>query len=101
MAFDPTSGEICARRAWEQVFLLIHHDCCPPYGSWAWLRLPDEHPCRFAALVRAAACWARDGEGTEIAMRFLTDIINDEAVWDRIEDEEWRRVARQVVRGGR
>jgi hypothetical protein len=41
----------------------------PVYGSPEWLALPEGSPAKVAAVVRAAECWARDGDELEDRLR--------------------------------
>lgn len=53
-----------ARRKWARAFIAVAPDA-PAYGSPEWLALPDGSPAKVAATVRAAECWARDGDELE------------------------------------
>lgn len=99
MTRESTTGEITLRRAWERAVLRGHPwGHCARYGTIRWLRYPEDHPCRFAAVVRAAACWESEGDGSEIAARFSRELRTEAAVWERIEDEEFATMAAGIRR---
>lgn len=52
--------EVDQRRRWAAMHLARATKPILRYGSAAWLALPNDHPGRFAGLVLAAECWARE-----------------------------------------
>jgi len=53
---------VLARRRWA--YRMLSRCAAPPpvYGSAAWLALPEGSVEKVAAVVRAAECWATDGD---------------------------------------
>lgn len=70
----------------------------PAYDSPAFLRLPEGSPQQIAAVVRAAECWARDGDELEDQLRHEIEYgwrarktLEDAAYVDQIEShrDQW------------
>lgn len=57
-----------ARREWA-ARLIAAAPAAPSYGSPEWLSLPEGSPAKVAAVVRAAECWAVDGDELEDRLR--------------------------------
>jgi hypothetical protein len=57
-----------ARQTWAQRLIAAAPDA-PSYGSPEWLALPEGSPAKVAAVVRAAECWAVDGDELEERLR--------------------------------
>lgn len=83
-----TAAEVAARRRWE--YWLIRKCPTPPplYGSPEWLALPNDSAAKVAACVRAAACWARDGD--ELPERLAAELDAAREAAKRIEDADYR-----------
>jgi Protein of unknown function (DUF2742) len=54
------------------------HGDIPIYGSGEWEELPASDPRKFAAVVRAAECWYRDGEADAIRQRIVQDLADND-----------------------
>lgn len=59
----------------------------PSYDSPEWLALPDDSPAKWAALARAAECWARDGE--ELEERLRREVLALSRANKRAEDADY------------
>lgn len=55
--------QVDARKSWARPYIAADRDA-PAYGTPEWLALPDG-PTKIAAVVRAAECWATDGDNLE------------------------------------
>lgn len=86
------------RRYWAR----MHIDAdinAPEYGSFAWSALPDSHPGKLAAAIRAAECWASEGDDLEQNLRREIEAMR--FAFKAEEDAEYRARAsahRQRVR---
>jgi hypothetical protein len=79
----------------------------PAYGSPDWLALPEGTPAKVAAVVRAAECWATEGDELEgrlrhevehLAAAFKADEDTDYAARRDAHRGEWSGLSGQVVR---
>lgn len=59
----------------------------PSYGSPEWLALPEGSPAKVAAVVRAAECWAVDGD--ELEERLRREVLALSRANKRAEDAEY------------
>jgi hypothetical protein len=59
---------VVTRQEWARHLIDAAPDA-PSYGSPEWLALPEGHPAKVAAVVRAAECWAVDGDDLERRLR--------------------------------
>lgn len=57
-----TEGNIHARRRWAYKMMARCAAPPPAYGTAEWLALPEGSVEKVAAVVRAAECWATDGD---------------------------------------
>ncbi|KHL19582.1 UNVERIFIED_CONTAM: hypothetical protein LK11_00785 [Mumia flava] len=78
----------------------------PPYGSEAWLTLPDGDPVKVAAVVVAAEAWAQSGDTladdlrAEAYARRASEKAAEDAEYaeaQRAHRERWAPVARSTV----
>lgn len=75
-----------ARREWARHLLDAAPDA-PSYGSPEWLALPESHPAKVAAVVRAAECWAVDGD--ELEARLRVEVMALSRDYKQLEDAEY------------
>lgn len=75
-----------ARREWARHLLAAAPDA-PSYGSPEWLALPESSPAKVAAVVRAAECWAIDGDDLEARLRL--EVLALSRAYKRAEDAEY------------
>lgn len=80
----------------------------PIYGSPEWEDLPTDDPRRFAAVVRSAECWRRDGSPEAIRRRLRAELHAerwiahqmvrdaDQDLIDALRDFDWREFARRM-----
>jgi hypothetical protein len=79
----------------------------PSYGSPEWLALPEGDLRKVAAVVRAAECWATEGD--ELEVRLAREVEQLRAAFTRDNDidyaarrdahrAEWSGLSGQVVR---
>lgn len=88
------------RRRWSAALIERAPDA-PAYGSPEWCALP-EGPEKVAAVVRAAECWARDGD--DLTERLRVDVEASQTAYRAAEDADWlahRDWHRERWRGGR
>ncbi|WP_299057067.1 hypothetical protein [uncultured Nocardioides sp.] len=57
------------RRQWAYKLVRKAAPNSPAYGTAEWLALPESSPEKIAAVVRAAECWAREGDELEEKLR--------------------------------
>ncbi len=104
MSADQSQAGSCyGRRAWARAMIeKAKGHAVPEYGSVDWLRLPDAHPARIAAVVIAAEAWASSGdrlvsdiEREVDQMRRSAKRAEDEAYAASIEAhrEKWKHLA--------
>ena len=95
-----------ARHRWARSFIRRCPDA-PPYGSAAWLALPEGDAGKVAAVVRAAECWATDGDNLEANLRAEVEALSaahkaaDDTEYVARRDahrEEWANLPSQVAR---
>jgi len=82
-----TEQLIEARRAWAQA-LIRRCPSAAPYGSPEWLAEPEGTPAKIAACVRAAECWARDGDDLEDRLRL--EVETERKAFKAAEDEDYQ-----------
>jgi hypothetical protein len=88
--------DVAARKAWSRPFIAKTPDS-PAYGTPEWLALPHG-PAKIAAVVRAAECWATDGDNLEARLRIELDAAAAEpGETARKEAEDAERVERQAA----
>lgn len=75
-----------AREGWAAQLIARAPDA-PSYGSPEWLALPEGSPAKVAAVVRAAECWAVDGD--ELEERLRREVLALSHANKRAEDEEY------------
>ena len=75
-----------ARQEWAWHLLAAAPDA-PSYGSPEWLALPEGSPAKVAAVVRAAECWAVDGD--ELEGRLRTEVLALTRANKQAEDAEY------------
>lgn len=75
-----------ARTEWARHLLAAAPDA-PAYGSPEWLALPEGSPAKVAAVVRAAECWAVDGD--ELEQRLRVEVMALSRANKREEDSEY------------
>jgi hypothetical protein len=66
---------ITARQRWARALMKRAGGRVPPYGSAEWLALPEGDSRKVAAVVRAAECWATDGDNLEERLRVEVEAL--------------------------
>jgi hypothetical protein len=66
----------------------------PRYGDPDWHALPYADPRRWAAVLVAAECWARDGD--QLPDRLHTELADAAAASARLADEDFAQMAATV-----
>lgn len=74
------------RKAWARTYIQRGKGS-PMYGTPEWLALPDDHPGKVAACVRAAECWATEGDEYEGRIEHELDALA--LAHKRIDDAEF------------
>ena len=98
---------IDSRKRWARRMMTRADGPSPAYGTPEWLALPEGDLRKVAAVVRAAECWATDGDELEERLRREVEALR--AAHKRDEDAdyaarrdahraEWGDLAGQVVR---
>lgn len=81
------SPAITSRRRWAYRMLRACPEPPPTYGSPEWLALPEGSAAKVGAVVRAAECWAADGDQLEARLRLELDLARQAA--KAAEDADW------------
>lgn len=79
--------QIEQRRRWAADHLNRAQRPIARYGSAQWLALPDDHPGRFAGLILAAECWAREGD--ELPQRLSAELEAQRRAHKADEDRQY------------
>lgn len=80
-------GAIEARKRWARRMMEKAGGTAPAYGTTAWLELPEGDVAKVAAVVRAAECWAGEGDDLEESLR--TEIAAARLAFKRDEDADY------------
>jgi len=62
----------------------------PRYGSTEWDDLPDQDPCRAAAVMIAAEAWREHCSPAQVALDLCRQLAEENAaVWRRMRETSW------------
>lgn len=63
-------GAVESRKRWARRMMEKATGTVPTYGTTEWLELPEGDVAKVAAVVRAAECWASEGDDLEESLRY-------------------------------
>lgn len=95
-----TPGNIHARRRWAYRMMSRCDSPPPAYGTSEWLALPEGSVEKVSAVIRAAECWARDGDELENRLRIEIELAREAFTADDDAEYVARRDAHRAEFGG-
>ena len=84
---DGDLDDISIRRGWAYALIRRAAYPSPPYGSSAWLALPEGDSAKVAAVVVAAEAWAQDGD--TLPERLADEVSRAREAFKAEEDAEY------------
>ena len=90
---NPLAELSIGRRTWVRRYIehQAHTGPAPEYGSTEWLALPDDDMRKWISAVKAAECWAQEGDNLEPELR--REVAEMQRQHKLREDEEYQQSA--------